>query len=275
MLVWRTLIAVTLAALIFTACSGDDDSDTDDNTGNDGPTIEDATPAPTSAGPPTPAPARPEGSLVVPTAPTRPADQPFTLDDATAMLDAILLKPADLPAGWVIQSDTTTDNAAAAAANPDQAASFDRCGRLLSRLITNFPPDSVAAFLAASSLSFFSTATIYETPEGQADCTAEASVRLAEPGGIAEAFGQVFMDPAAVDVRPVDYPTVGDGSFAAYLTGDVDANGTVIPVTILVVAFSRGNATAAVGSAYSGIDPPTNELQPYVDAVLARIEAWQ
>jgi hypothetical protein len=274
MIVWRTLIAITLSASILAACGGDDDSsDTSGNT--DGPTIEDATPAPTSSGPPTSEPARPQGTIAVPTAPSRPEGEPFTIEDATAMLDAVLLKPVDLPASWMIQSDTTLDNAAAAAAAPDQAASIQRCGRLLSRTITNFPPDSVAAFLANTSLSFFSTATVYETPEGQADCTAEAAVRLADPSGIAKAFGQVFVDPAAVEVRPVDYPAVGDGSFAAYLTGEVDASGNIIPVTILVVAFSRGNTTAAVGSAYSGIDPPTGELEPYVDAVLARIDEWQ
>ena len=135
----RALIALALAAAIFAACSGDDDSDNDDNTGSDGPTIEDATPAATSAGPPTSVPAQPESSIVVPTAPPRPEGEGLSLEDATEMLGAILLTPADMPAAWVIQSDTSVDNAAAAAANPDQAASIERCGRLLSRTDHQLP----------------------------------------------------------------------------------------------------------------------------------------
>lgn len=265
------LTVLAFLAVVFAACSDDDDGATGSPTSGAG----EATATPRLFDTPTPELARPGSTLTVPTASPRTAGAPFTLDEATAMLDAVLLKPADLPAGWVVQSDTTTDNAAAAAANPEQTASIERCGRLSSRLITNFPPDSVSSFLAGLSLAFFSTATVYETPEGAADCAAETAATLAEPGAIAKLFGQVFINPDAVVVETVNYPVVGDGSFAAYLTGQVDVNGMPIDITILVVAFSRGNATAAVGSAYSGIDPPTAELEPYVDAVLARIEAWQ
>lgn len=271
----RALIALALAAAIFAACSGDDDSDNDDNTGSDGPTIEDATPAATSAGPPTSVPAQPESSIVVPTAPPRPEGEGLSLEDATEMLGAILLTPADMPAAWVIQSDTSVDNAAAAAANPDQAASIERCGRLLSRTITNFPPDSVAAFLAGSSLSFFSTATVYSTATGAADCAAENAAQAVAPCDVADQFGQVFVNPDAVTERVAEYPQVGDGSFACYLTGEIDAGGMPLTITILVVGLLRGNTTAAVGSAYSGIDPPTAELEPFVDAVVSRIEEWQ
>ena len=76
-------------------------------------------------------------------------------------------------------------------------------------------------------------------------------------------------------MEPVEFKTVGDGSLTCNLTGQVDVDGMPIDLTILVVAFLRGNSTAAVGSAYSGANPPTAELEPYVDAVLARIEAWQ
>jgi hypothetical protein len=267
MLVRLTLIALGLSAAMFAACSGDDD----DPVATPTAVIPIATPRDVAP----PSSTRPEGTLAVPTAPARPDDAPFTLEDATAMLEAVLIQPADLPPGWMIQADATTDNAAAAAASPDQAASNERCGRLLSRLITNFPEDSVAAFLEGSALAFFSTATVYEDAAGAADCGAENAARLAEPGALAQEFGQVFIDPLTVVVELVEYPAVGDGSFAAYLTGQIDASGMQLEITILVVGFARGNATAAVGSAYSGINPPTAELEQYVDAVLARIEAWQ
>ena len=91
---------------------------------------------------------------------------------------------------------------------------------------------------------------------------------------MAKAFGTVFIDPATVVVTPVTYPTIADGSFAATLTGKIEAAGTIVDLTILIVAFRRGNVTAVVGSA-AAFDPPTDELRPLVDLVLGRIKDAQ
>jgi hypothetical protein len=271
-------VAVVVIPLLIAACT-DDGNDGEDNTRTVGATVTRAngTDTSTAAGGTTPTAdlAKPEATLAVATAPPRDQGAAFSIEDATAMLDAVLLKPADLPAGWIVQSDSSQDNAAAAQMRPESAASNERCGRLLSRTITNFPPDSISAFLAGTALAFFSTATVYETPEGAADCAAENAIRLAEPGALAREFGNVFIDPDAVIVEPVEFPAVADGAFAANLTGKINAQGTEIDLTILVVALARGNTTAAVGSAYSGADPPVEELRPYVEAVVARIDAWQ
>ena len=172
-------------------------------------------------------------------------------------------------------SDTTQDNAAAAQANPEQAASNERCGRLLSRTVVHQPQDLVSAFISGQSLSFFSFLTVYATAGGAIDCAAENAGRLQQPGELARAFGSVFVDPAAVQVAPVNYPQVGQGSFAATLSGKISAQGSLFDLTILVVGFLYGNVTAAVGSARSGSVPPTAELTPLINLTLDRIRASQ
>jgi hypothetical protein len=185
------------------------------------------------------------------------------------------LKPTDLPGAWTVLSDVTQDNAAAAAAMPDQAGSFERCGRLLGRTVAYTPQDPLNAFLNGQTLSFFSTLAAYSTQNGAIDCAAENAQRFQQPGELARAFGSVFVDPSAVAVAPYSYPTVGMGSFAATLTGKVSVQGTLIDLTILVVGFLEGNVTAAVGSARSGSVPPAGELTPLVNLTLDRIRASQ
>jgi len=239
-------IASSLLILFVTAACGGGDGD-DDGTSGDASTTE------TSGG---------DGGS-------------FTADDAQALLEAASLKAGDLPGAWVAGTDTTQDNAAAAATAPEQAASSERCGRLLGRTVTYMPEDVITAFIGGESLSFFSTMTVYETEAGAADCSTEAAARFQQPGELARAFGNVFIDPSAVQVAPFEYPLIGDGSFAATLTGQVDAMGTPINITILLVGFLEGNTTAAVGSARSGSIPPAEELTPLVNLTLGRIRENQ
>jgi hypothetical protein len=193
------------------------------------------------------------------------------MEEAETLLEEASLKAEDLPGAWAPGTDTTQDNAAAAAAAPDQAASIERCGRLLGRTVTYMPEDVITAFIGGETLSFFSTMTVYETEAGATDCSAESAQRFQQPGELARAFGNVFIDPTAVQVAPFEYPMVGEGSFAATLTGQIDAMGTPINITILLVGFLQGNTTAAVGSARSGMTPPAEELTPLVNLTLDRI----
>jgi hypothetical protein len=173
-------------------------------------------------------------------------------------------------------SDTSLDNAAAAAADPSSAAAIDRCGRLAGRLVTNQPGDTVSAYLGGTIVTAFSQLTVYSTAAGAADCSAEGAAKFSAPGALARAFGSVFVSPDAVVVTPVDYPTVGDGSFATALTGEINAAGTVVGLQIVIVAFLKGNTSAVVGIAYSPLTvPTTTELKPLVDLVLQRITANQ
>jgi hypothetical protein len=198
----------------------------------------------------------------------------YSAAEAKTIVDATVLLPPDLPSGWKIQTDTTADNAAAAAADPKGAASFEHCGRLLGRTAVNQPFDVVQSFLAGETLSFFSAVTVYATEAGAIDCATEAAQRLAQPGELARALGSLFINPDAVVVTPVDYRQTAGGSFAATLTGQINANGTTVDLTILLVAFRKGNVTAVVGSARSGQSPPTAELTPYVDKTVQRITTY-
>ena len=205
---------------------------------------------------------------------TRDVSARFTSEQAQALLQDASLTPKDLPQGWKTMADTTQDNAAAAAADPSHAGSIERCGRLLARTVANQPADVVNSYLGGETVSFFSTLTVYATEAGAADCAGETAQRYAQPGELARAFGQLFIDPNAVQVATVSYPQVGDGSFAATLSGQINAAGTQVDLTILIVGFRKGNVTGAVGSAASAA-PSTTELTPYVDLVLQRIASAQ
>lgn len=261
----RLLIgAALLTAAVASACG-------DDGGGDETPTAEPASPTPEATAAPTRAP-QPTPRVV------RTPGAALDAAAARAILDAVLLKPEDVATDdpWVSGNDTEQDNAAAVAARPEFAASVESCGRLLSRTLLLSPEDVAGAFLTASTLAFFSTATVYATPEGAAQCAAEAAARISDPQQLVDEFPDVFIDPSAVEVEVVpEFPQIGDGSFAATLTGQFDANGLVIDLTILVVAFTEGNISAAVGSARSGEAPPIDELAPLAELVHARIAANQ
>jgi hypothetical protein len=255
-------VGAALLALSFTltACGDGDGSADSDNTSATKPAAGEAAETPAAAATDE---AEPSGDI-----------RTFTLADAQALLDKLPLTPADLKSKWAIGTDTTQDNTAAAVTDPNAGASFERCGRLLSRLVVNMPEDTVTRYIGGETVSFFSTATVYATSEGAADCALEAATRFAVPGELAKAFGTVFIDPATVVVTPVTYPTVADGSFAAKLAGKIEAAGTIVDLTILIVAFRQGNVTAVVGSA-AAFEPSVDEVQPLVDLLLQRIKDAQ
>jgi hypothetical protein len=200
----------------------------------------------------------------------------FDATQAQALLDEASLLPRDIGADWAITADSTTDNAAAAAADAAGAPSFERCGRLLGRLVTNGPKDVVSAYLGGTIVAAFSQLTVYKTAAGAADCATEGATRFAQPGALARAFGTIFVNPDAVTVQQLEYPQIGNGSFAAALTGDINASGQTVQLQIVIVAFRNGNTTAVVGVAYAPLTTPsTKELKPYVDLVAGRIAANQ
>lgn len=261
------LLVFVLAAAAATGC-GDDGDGGDDATPTRDATASAATPSrsPTVAARPTP-----DVERVVDRAP----GAPWTEADAAALLDAVLLKPADFGNGWAVMNDTTSTNADSAVGDPDGAASNERCQRLLGRTIVSQVEEIATAFIGGETLAYFSMGTVFGTDEGAADCAEEQGVELAAPGALARAFGDLWIDPESVLVGAADYPPVGDSSFSATLTGQIDAAGTIVDLTLLIVAFRSGNVTAVVGSARSGSTPPTEELGEYVDLVLARIAANQ
>ena len=200
----------------------------------------------------------------------------YSQADAQTLTQAASVRLSDVPAGWSVMTDTTSDNATAAAADPRAGGSFARCGRLLGRLVTMQPPSDqlVTRYLGGQPVSFFTTVTVYATAAGAIDCAIEAATRFAEPGELARQFSTIFIDTAAVVVTTVPYPAVADGSFAATLSGKISAAGTEVNLTILIVAFRKGNVTAVVGSAAASA-PATAELTPLVNRVIQSITSAQ
>jgi hypothetical protein len=266
----RLLILVAAAALMLgagVACNGDDDDDGGEDSAS--PTAASAAESPT---------ARATNASGTPTAasggstPAASDGRTYSEEDARAILEAVSFKPADFDGAWTVTNDNTATNADAAQNDPESAEASERCGRLLGRTVVLQPEDVVAAFIGGQTLSFFSNLTVYASDAGAIDCSAAAAQRFAQPGELARAFGSVFINPDTVVVEPFDFPQVADGSFASTLTGQIDAAGTIVDLTILLVAFRRGNVTAAVGSAQSGATPPADELRPYVDQTIDRID---
>ena len=124
----------------------------------------------------------------------------------------------------------------------------------------------IPALLSGETLALFSTVTVYATNAGAADRTAQEGLRLQQPGELARAFGDLSVDPDAVKVESVEFPTVGD----ATLADPIEAAATVVNVTVLVVGFLEGKTTAAVGSLRITM-PPVEELAPLANLVAQRI----
>jgi hypothetical protein len=274
----KILACAALAlSLMLTACGGDDDDDggDDENTPAASATSDGTEPAggSTPSGSTTPS---STGSGEPISEPPAESDRVWTLEEAQALLDTLPLMPADLESNWTIMADTTADNAAAAAAGDMGAASFERCGRLLSRLVVNSPvqEDLVTRYIGGETVSFFSTATVYATDAGAADCAAESVARLVEGGcpAIAALFGSIFIDPNAVSCVPFEFPQVGNGSTGLGLSGQISAAGQIVNLTIRVVSWRYGNITAVVGSAAAS-DPLVEELVPLVELVDSRLQA--
>jgi hypothetical protein len=269
----KVLLCAALAfAAITAACGGSDDDDGKvDGDGGNTPAASETAQATEPAAGETP---DDGGSAEIVSTPPAASDRVWTAEEAQTLLDTLPLVPADLPSEWILNTDTVQDNAAATTAGDMGAASFERCGRLLSRLVVNMAPmdQTVARYIGGETVSFFSTFTVYATDAGAADCAAENAARLATCPEIAKAFGSVFIDPAAVSCVPFDFPQLGNGSLGIGLTGKISAAGTIVDLTIRIVAWRYGNITAVIGNA-AAFDPSVDELIPLAQTVLDRLEA--
>jgi hypothetical protein len=213
------------------------------------------------------------GLQPIATGPSASEGKTFTAEQAGTIVTTAPLMPEDLPSVWAIGTDTTTDAATAATNNPENAASIERCQQLLGRLLvlTPDPDDLVARYIGGENVSYFTNMTVYATDAGAEDCSNEAAARYAaDPAQLAQVFGSVFVDPSAVVIEPVEFPQVGQGAFATNLTGTVNASGTEVTITILIVAWRQGNVSAVVGSAAAS-PPDVEDLHGYVELVAQRI----
>lgn len=272
---WKFVLCAAFAfALVLSACGGGDDDDDGGDGESNTPAASETSDATEPAGGSTPATG---GSIDIVSTPPAESDRVWTLEEAQALLDTLPIMPADLDSMWVVQSDTSQDNAAAVAAGVQGAESFERCGRLLSRTLVNFPTGDqiVSRYIGGETVSYFSTFTVYATDAGANDCAAENLERLVSGGcpEIAKAFGQVFIDPNAVSCVPFEFPAIANGNGGGLgLNGKTNAQGMIVDLAIKVVSFRYGNVTVVVGMA-AAFDPAEEELAPLVETVLARLEA--
>jgi hypothetical protein len=276
----RLVFGVALAfALIASACGGGDDDDDNGGSGDaNTPAASETSDGTEPAGESTPGggstPSGGGGGIDIVSTPPPESDRVWTQEEAQSLLDTLPIVPADLESVWNIGTDTVSDNAAAAAAGDQGAASFERCGRLLGRTVVNMAPqdETVTRYIGGETVSYFSTFTVYATDAGAADCATENAARLSNCAELAKAFGSIFIDPNAVSCVPFDFPQLGNGSFGIGLTGQISAAGQIVNLTIRIVAWRYGNVTAVVGNA-AAFDPSIDELAPLVETVLARLEA--
>jgi len=158
---------------------------------------------------------------------------------------AIVLRQADVPAGWVAKPNTNTsqDNPRCSNYNPDQSDLIET-GDVDS-------PDfsrSDGSFVS-SSVGLFKTVTMART----------GYARVAGPQ-LASCFGELFTKGAApakvelLQVGPLAFRHLGDRSNAYRLTANVTVQGTKIPVGIDIVTFNRGRVDAAM--IFLGISKP-------------------
>jgi hypothetical protein len=265
--------AVALA-LVASACGGSDDDDGGDTTPAANETAEATEAAGTPASGGTPA----GGGIDIASTPPAESDRVWTIEEARALLETLPIVPADLTSVWNIGTDTVADNAAAAATDAAGAGSYERCGRLLSRLVVNMAPQdqTVSRYIGGETVSYFSQFVVYATDAGAADCAAENLQRFVSGGcvEIAKAFGSIFIDPAAVSCVPFAFPALGSNETGGGigLTGQISAAGQIVNLTIRVVAFRYGNVTAVLGSA-AAFDPSIEELVPLAETLLERLAA--
>jgi predicted small lipoprotein YifL len=197
-------------------------------------------------------------------------------EDARDELQRMTLLVNDLGAGYVVLSDEYADNAQASAAQPDPAVALtflNSAGRVLGRTVTYIAADTTGAAVAGQSVAFFSNVNVFGDAAGAAQYYAVSIQLMAEGTGVAAQLGDLFADPAAVQVAPVAFSPIGDQSQAFTLAGQTEAGGQLYPVVALLAVVQRGPVTAFVGSVRVAIPPDVQEVERLAGLLVARIDS--
>jgi len=191
------------------------------------------------------------------------------LERATLLID-------DLGSGYAVLSDEYADNAEASAAQADPAVALtflEGAGRVLGRTVAYIAEDTTQAALAGQSVSFFSNVNVFQDATGAAQYYAVSTQMIAEGAGVGAQLGDLFVDPADVQVAPVAFSAIGDGSQAYSLTGQTEAQGQLYPVTALLAVIQRGPVTAFVGSVRVAMPPDVQEIESLARLLVDRIDS--
>ena len=220
-------------------------------------------------------------------APTTPTAAPATVaaepsagalseEEARDKLERVTILADDLDPGYVVLNDEYADNAAASAAQPDPAVALtflNGAGRVLGRTLAYIAEDTAQAAVAGESVSIFSNVNVFQDATGAAQYFAVSTQMVAEGAGVGSQLGDLFVDPAAVEVAPVEFSAIGDRSQAFSLAGQTEAQGQQYPVTALLAVIQRGPVTAFVGSVRVATPPDVQEVESLAQLLVDRIDS--
>jgi len=219
-------------------------------------------------------------------APTTPTAAPATVaaepsagalseEEARDKLERVTILADDLDPGYIVLNDEYADNAAASAAQPDPAVALtflNDAGRVLGRTLAYIAEDTAQAAVAGESVSIFSNVNVFQDATGAAQYFAVSTQMVAEGAGVGSQLGDLFVDPAAVEVAPVEFSAIGDRSQAFSLAGQTEAQGQQYPVTALLAVIQRGPVTAFVGSVRVVTSPDVQEVESLARLLVERID---
>jgi len=220
-------------------------------------------------------------------APTAPAAAPATTvaepsagalseEEARDKLQRVTILVDDIGSGYVVLTDEYKDNAAASAAQPDPEVALtflDDAGRVLGRTLAYIAEDTAQAAVAGESVSIFSNVNVFQDATGAAEYYALSTQIIAGGSGVGSQLGDLFVDPAAVQVAPVEFSAIGDRSQAFTLAGQTEAQGQQYPVTALLAVIQRGPVTAFVGSVRVVTPPDVQEVENLAQLLVDRIDS--
>jgi hypothetical protein len=220
-------------------------------------------------------------------APTAPAATPATAaaeppvgavsaEEARDKLERVTILMDDIGSGYAVLNDEYTDNAAASAAQSDPAVALtflNDAGRVLGRTLAYIAEDTTGAAVAGESVSIFSNVNVFQDATGAAQYYVLSTQMVAEGSGVGAQLGDLFVEPGAVQVAPVEFSAIGDRSQAFSLAGQTEAQGQQYPVTALLAVVQRGPVTAFVGSVRVVTPPDVQEVESLAQLLVDRIDS--
>lgn len=213
-------------------------------------------------------------------APTAAAAEPpagaVSAEEARDKLQRVTVLMDDIGSGYAVLNDEYTDNAAASAAQSDPAVALtflNDAGRVLGRTLAYIAEDTTGAAVAGESVSIFSNVNVFQDATGAAQYYVVSIQMVAAGSGVGSQLGDLFVDPSAVQVSPVEFAAIGDRSQAYTLAGQTEAQGQQYPVTALLAIVQRGPVTAFVGSVRVMAQPDVHEVENLAQLLVDRIDS--
>lgn len=201
----------------------------------------------------------------------------IAVGDPEAVLERIVLQQEDAGDGLTRASARAQTNEEAAVARPDSGAAreqYEAWGQVLSYNVQFAAPVAPALVFTSKTARLMNTATLYRRNDGASDA-------LAFLRGLDETLVENFLTNEGAGTRisdtqlvKVDVEAKGDESFAWRISGKATFDdGFTITFVADSVFLRVENVTGNVTAVALGGAPDRAQLESYVDAFVARIEA--